>query len=254
MANTNWYYVEQGSQQGPFDDEAFRDLVQSGQVKTDTLVWHPEMPDWKPYADLIPPSAPGLPPPLAFYPPSQTLHCSLCGKPSDERQLLVIGYSRVCPACKPDFTARLREGFTDHISQPFGGFWRRGGAVTLDAIGLSLLTSVLVLPLYYVMERLESTGVTVALTMLSALIPFIFQAFYQIYMVGRWKATLGKMAFGLEVVTADGRKLSYLHSTGRYFAKQLSYILLGIGYLVAAFDSEKRALHDMICSTRVVRK
>jgi uncharacterized RDD family membrane protein YckC len=41
---------------------------------------------------------------------------------------------------------------------------------------------------------------------------------------------------------------------GRYFGKLLSAIILGIGYIMAAFDSEKRALHDMICDTRVIKQ
>jgi uncharacterized RDD family membrane protein YckC len=31
-------------------------------------------------------------------------------------------------------------------------------------------------------------------------------------------------------------------------------MILLIGYIMAAFDEEKRALHDRICSTRVVRR
>jgi uncharacterized RDD family membrane protein YckC len=41
---------------------------------------------------------------------------------------------------------------------------------------------------------------------------------------------------------------------GRHFAEMLSGILLGIGYLMIAFDDEKRALHDRICDTRVIKK
>jgi len=33
----------------------------------------------------------------------------------------------------------------------------------------------------------------------------------------------------------------------------LSGMTLGIGYILAAFDAEKRGLHDMICDTRVIR-
>ncbi|HET6371045.1 MAG TPA: RDD family protein, partial [Nitrospiria bacterium] len=41
---------------------------------------------------------------------------------------------------------------------------------------------------------------------------------------------------------------------GRYFAEILSGIILCIGYIMAAFDDEKRALHDRICGTRVIKK
>jgi uncharacterized RDD family membrane protein YckC len=55
------------------------------------------------------------------------------------------------------------------------------------------------------------------------------------------------------VITADGEPITYWRAFGRYFGKLLSGIILGIGYLMAAFDEEKRALHDRICHTRVVK-
>ena len=77
---------------------------------------------------------------------------------------------------------------------------------------------------------------------------------YEVLPIGAYGATLGKMACKIRVVVADGSKVSYLRSLGRYFAKMLSGIICAIGYLMAAFDEEKRALHDRICSTRVVIK
>ena len=72
--------------------------------------------------------------------------------------------------------------------------------------------------------------------------------------IGRYGATLGKMALGLRVVTSEGAPVTYARALGRYFAKLLSAFLCGIGYLLAAFDEQKRALHDRICDTRVVRR
>jgi len=40
----------------------------------------------------------------------------------------------------------------------------------------------------------------------------------------------------------------------RFFATMLSQLTLYIGYIIAAFDDEKRSLHDHICDTRVVYK
>jgi uncharacterized RDD family membrane protein YckC len=71
-------------------------------------------------------------------------------------------------------------------------------------------------------------------------------------MVGKYGATLGKMAAKIRVVTADGGKVSYGRATGRYFAKLLSAFTCLIGFIMAAFDEEKRALHDRICNTRVI--
>jgi uncharacterized RDD family membrane protein YckC len=60
------------------------------------------------------------------------------------------------------------------------------------------------------------------------------------------------MALKVHVVTADGGRVSYARALGRYFAKLLSAFTLLIGYIIAAFDPERRALHDRICNTRVV--
>ncbi len=65
-------------------------------------------------------------------------------------------------------------------------------------------------------------------------------------------ATLGKKAMKLRVVDAGGGKLTlwntiYRETIGRYLSS-----ILCIGYIMAAADPEKRALHDMLCNTRVV--
>ena len=52
----------------------------------------------------------------------------------------------------------------------------------------------------------------------------------------------------------DGSPLTLARSVGRYFAKILSAFTLCVGYLMAAFDEEKCALHDHISDTRVIRK
>jgi len=70
----------------------------------------------------------------------------------------------------------------------------------------------------------------------------------------KFEATPGKLALGLRIVRADGSKLSHGRIIGRFFAEKLSAFVFFIGYLIAAFDDQKRALHDMICDTRVVRR
>ena len=77
---------------------------------------------------------------------------------------------------------------------------------------------------------------------------------YETWFIGKFAATPGKMACRIKVVNADGSRVSYLKALGRYFAKILSGIALLIGYIMVAFDSEKRGLHDHICNTRVIRK
>ena len=67
------------------------------------------------------------------------------------------------------------------------------------------------------------------------------------------RATLGKYIMGIRVRNADG---SYL-SAGKAFLRSVSYFLssipLNAGFLMALFTAKKRALHDYIGSSRVVR-
>jgi uncharacterized RDD family membrane protein YckC len=76
---------------------------------------------------------------------------------------------------------------------------------------------------------------------------------YAVFFISRYSATPGKMAVGLKLVRSDGSPLSTGRIIGRYFSEWLSSIILFIGYIIAAFDEEKRALHDRICDTRVIR-
>ena len=68
-------------------------------------------------------------------------------------------------------------------------------------------------------------------------------------------ATLGKLALGLRIVRADGAQLSFGRATARHFLKVLitPLVPLAIGYLMAAFTARKRALHDVLADTLVIR-
>src|SRR5947208_255797 len=81
-------------------------------------------------------------------------------------------------------------------------------------------------------------------------IPGIFSS---VGLASRLGATPGKLVLKLKVVRPDGAKVSLGRALGRYFAKMISAVLLGIGYIMAAFDPEKRALHDRIADTRVIK-
>jgi len=58
----------------------------------------------------------------------------------------------------------------------------------------------------------------------------------------------------VKVIMADGSKPTYLRAFGRFWAELLSGMICYVGYIIAAFDGEKRSLHDHICSTRVIYK
>lgn len=66
--------------------------------------------------------------------------------------------------------------------------------------------------------------------------------------------TVGKWATGLRIERLSGEPLGFGHATLRHTLGYLiSLLTLGIGFLLAAFDAEGRALHDRIAGTVVVR-
>ena len=67
--------------------------------------------------------------------------------------------------------------------------------------------------------------------------------------------TLGKWAAGLRILRDDGRAIGIGRAFARHFGGYpLSFITLGIGFLMAALTSRGRALHDLIAGTIVVRE
>ena len=62
------------------------------------------------------------------------------------------------------------------------------------------------------------------------------------------------MALRIKVIMTDGSEITYGKAAMReILGKFVSGILLGIGYLMVAFDSQKQGLHDKIANTYVIK-
>jgi uncharacterized RDD family membrane protein YckC len=68
------------------------------------------------------------------------------------------------------------------------------------------------------------------------------------------QATFGKIALGLAVEDGTGGRLAFGRATRRLAAKLLSLAPLGLGLALAAASRRRRALHDVIADTVVVRR
>ena len=51
-----WYYAEAGQQRGPVSEPEFQDLIRSGKITGETLVWRDGMANWQRYRDVLAPS------------------------------------------------------------------------------------------------------------------------------------------------------------------------------------------------------
>ncbi len=191
------------------------------------------------------------------------LYCAECGRPSTADELARFGNTLICPVCKNNYAQKLREGVAPATRVEYGGFWIRLVATLIDWVILTVVGSIIQFGLLGSMAgRVRPQpgmapeallGAMMGMVGLAWLINTALACTYEAVFVYQFAATPGKMALGLKVVRADGTRVGLGRAAGRYFAKILSAILLMIGYIIAAFDAQKRALHDMICDTRVIR-
>lgn len=149
----------------------------------------------------------------------------------------------------------------------FGGFWVRFVAYFLDGLIIGI-------PMWIIIgifaggmlagfgdasteeEQLAAAAAVGGTIFLISLVAIVGVWLYEALMTSSERgATLGKRALGLRVVKSDGTRLSFGRATGRFFAKAFitGLIPFGIGYIMAGFTDRKRALHDMIADTVVVK-
>jgi uncharacterized RDD family membrane protein YckC len=255
----NWHYVEQGRQIGPVTEEQLSQLFQAGTINDETLVWRAGLAEWQPYNQVRPRPEQVAPTQVATenIPDGNEVVCAECGKlfPADEtiRHVNV----NVCAACKPVFLQKLAEGARINTGTlNLASIGSRFVAVFLD--GLLLLAVNFGIGLIAGLTAGQAIGVqpkgTVMLQIVLTAINMAIGIAYEVILIGKYGATLGKMAMKIKVVIADGGRVTYARAAGRYFAKMLSAFTCMIGYAIALFDKEKRALHDHICNTRVIYK
>ena len=65
--------------------------------------------------------------------------------------------------------------------------------------------------------------------------------------------TFGKMAFGVRVVDRAGRPVTASVALVRALGYLVSVLPFGLGVVWMFFDAERRALHDRLAGTRVLR-
>jgi uncharacterized RDD family membrane protein YckC len=285
-----WYYKDGEQEMGPVEKAELQILIKSQKVNARTLVREAQTDQWRPLADWVGRKSQSAqtPPP----PPEQVRHgqgpaasvpgsgsgthkggaagpeanqstavCTQCGRSFPRDQVLNYDNQVICAACKPMFVQKLKEGASLPATFKYAGFWIRFVAKFIDGLIMAAVQWAIMIPLGLMMasslsvavEQGHSGGVF-ALIAVQQIVGILIPAAYNTFFIGRFGATLGKMACQLRVVMPEGEKVSYMRALGRNFAEFISAITLLIGYIMAAFDSEKRALHDRICSTRVVHK
>jgi len=77
-------------------------------------------------------------------------------------------------------------------------------------------------------------------------------AYQGFFMAGAWQATPGKRLCGLYVIRTDGARIDVAIAVLRYLCYFLSFLPFGAGFAMIFWTNERKALHDVLCGTRVV--
>ncbi|HET7339417.1 MAG TPA: RDD family protein [Candidatus Dormibacteraeota bacterium] len=130
----------------------------------------------------------------------------------------------------------------------YAGFWRRFVAYLIDATFLfgvqSLIAlGVLMVTPYDLQSLLNIAPVSAA----------VAWAYFILMESSPARGTLGKMALNLYVGDAHGDPISFRRAAARNLLKIISWLLLGFGFVAAAFSPKKQAVHDLLAGTLVLR-
>src|ERR1035441_5104417 len=162
--------------------------------------------------------------------------CVSCGNPAlpDGKFCLFCGdvlspfLEKVPPIATPSNPNAESEAATPEPPE-YAGFWLRvwAGAVdvTMEVLAALLLTLIVdaamrLIGPKYGLSRITASYVTgIAFILLLTIGAWLYCAFTE---SSNWRATIGKRAVWLQVVTASGGKLSFGQATVRHFMKFLS--------------------------------
>lgn len=127
----------------------------------------------------------------------------------------------------------------------YAGFWLRFVAFIIDSLILSPLAAFTYHPYNVFGWSNYRTGFP------GLIVGWLYFAFMESSSV---QGTLGKLAVGIKVTDTYGQRLTFGRASGRFFAKLISSVTFGIGYIMIAFTQKKQGLHDMIADCLVVRR
>ena len=251
----SWYYGVDGRRQGPVEEAALETLGVSGAIEWTTPVWRQGMAAWKPFGEIF-----GRP----------FVQCHECHRNVDKEPALHYRDLYICPGCKVAYFQKVNEGLASEEAVNYCGFWIRFCARMLDGLflmavtfPLSVINQVIIFQSYPItnpragMERFENPanlGQFLTIQAAFVLVGLILAFAYEVFFVGRFGGTPGKLLLRMRVVRSDFSRLTYGRSAIRFFGKMLSDLTMYIGYIMVGFDPQRRALHDYIADTRVIKR
>ena len=145
------------------------------------------------------------------------------------------------------YTLQTAEQFTHKPA----GFWVRFWAYLIDLLVISSVTSIVIYPLF----RLFGWDVqgTTWYAPIGIITGLIFYAYF-IVMTKFFNQTVGKMIFGLRVVSLNNEDITLLTIVFREWIGRFFSATIWPLYWIVGFTPKKQGLHDFIADTMVVHE
>lgn len=181
-----------------------------------------------------------------------TNFCSSCGAKvrNGEEKLAEPKAKKTEPSINQDFKVeeddkikKARQEDKSKEKVELAGFWIRVIAQILDGIIMGI-------PIFIIILIIE----TIAPGIGSILSYFVYPIATILFWVNWNGQTPGKRILNLRIISNNYNKTTLGTAVLRYVGYVFSFIIIGIGYIMVGFHSEKKGLHDLIANTYVIRE
>ncbi|MDQ0221078.1 RDD family protein [Peribacillus cavernae] len=131
---------------------------------------------------------------------------------------------------------------------PYAGFWMRFWAYLTDIIIVGSINRIIVKPIFKALDLSSDPGWFSPEAICTSIIFYL----YFILMTKFLKKTLGKMIFGLKVVSLKEERLTWGTIVFREFIGRFISKTTIVGYIIVGLLPKKQGLHDIFADTTVI--
>ncbi len=157
---------------------------------------------------------------------------------------------------KVDLMDEEKELVQDHkernaLEVNYAGFWMRFWAYLLDLLVIGSLNGIVVYPIFRALDlSLNDANMFAPVSIVTAI---IFYAYF-VLMTRFFGQTLGKMVFGLRVISLNDQSLSWGAIMFREWIGRFISGTIIILYVVVGFLPKKQGIHDLFADTTVIHE
>jgi uncharacterized RDD family membrane protein YckC len=157
---------------------------------------------------------------------------------------------------KVDLMDVENEFVQDHIKMNesevnYAGFWMRFWAYLLDLLVIGSLNGIVVYPIFRALGlSLNDANMFAPVSVVTAIIFYV----YFVLMTRFFGQTLGKMVFGLRVISLQDQSLSWGAIIFREWIGRFISGTIIILYVVVGFLPKKQGIHDLFADTTVIHE